>query len=370
MTTTEEHWKSRYRSYLREFIDGATKPSLAALLGTLGVVGVVFVTCLTMITPKFMGTAGYGYFMINPIDEFAYLTSETLRIVHSQSRNLSVVLVGTSSTREALAGTRDLEQLLAAKLQQPVDVYDLTSGNLNHWEAACMLDNLRGHIRGAVVLEISALMVAYDRGRLQTIAAQPRLALDCPAFAEELRHAGITVPSTSSNYFLRHYQFFVARSHAILLNLIRGPVARNPNKIAGWGAPAAQRRQLGQQRFLEVLGVYQANSPPNFGVYQRMLTNTRSQGTIKVALVEALRNPEIDDIMFTHKPAGKQVYADYQATVTQFAGDNATPYWDIGSVAQFKTTDFSDHTHLQSPEARKRYTEMLAAHLVELLTHN
>ncbi|OQW91830.1 MAG: hypothetical protein BWK79_16040 [Beggiatoa sp. IS2] len=370
MTDTEGSLQNRYRTYLREFIEGATKPSIAALLGTLGVAGVVFLACLTVITPKFMATTGYGYFMTNPVDEFAYLTSETLRIVNTNPQPVSVILVGTSSTREALAGTHDLEQLLAAKIQQPVNVYDLTSGNLNHWEAACMLDSLRGHFHGVAVLEISTLMLAYGHDRLQIIADQPRLALDCPAFTEELRLASITVPPTSANYFLRHYKFFISRSHAILLNLIRGPVVRNPNKIAGWGAPSAQRRKMGQQRFLEVLDVYQANSPPNFAVYQRMMAASQANGQVKVALVEALRNPEIDEIMFTTKPAGKQVYAEYQATVTQFAQQNATPYWDIGSVAHFKAADFSDHTHLQSPTARQQYTEMLATHLAELLTQN
>lgn len=367
MTDTQDSLHNHYRGYLREFIDGATKPSLAALFGTLGVAGIVFLTCLTVITPKFMATTGYGYFMTNPVDEFAYLTSETLRIVNTHPQNISVILVGTSSTREALAGTHDLEQLLAAKIQQPVNVYDLTSGNLNHWEAVCLLDSLRGHFRGVAILEISALMLAYGRDRLQTIAEQPRLALDCPAFTEELRLARITVPTTSTNYFLRHYKFFISRSHAILLNLIRGPVTRNPNKIAGWGAPPAQRRKMGRQRFLEVLDVYQTHSPPNFAVYQRMMAASQANGQAKVALVEALRNPEIDEIIFTTKPVGKQVYAEYQATVTQFAQHNAVPYWDIGSVAHFKSTDFSDHTHLQSPTARKQYTEMLATHLAELL---
>lgn len=360
-----------YRIYWSQFIQGLTQPSLPALIGTVVVATSVFCCCLIVITPTFIGTTGYGYFINGSTDEYGYLTSEVLRIKLIHSQSISIALVGESSLREAISDVTYLNQLVEKQIGQPVNSYDLMAGSLSHWEAVCILDNLNKNFRGVVVLYISPNALARENDYLAELVRYPRLALDCPSFEAEVRIAGLTIPKRFNNYFLNHYLFFIARQSA-LLNCITGQVQLERHKIALWESVMnSQRWQSAIQRVKQWLEGenYHHNRQANFGVYARLIQRLQQSKQIQVALVESIRNPKIESIIYA-TPAAKQLYNEYQMDMKEFVHKNNIVYWDIGKQIHLQPDDFVDHTHLKNHQARQRYTlafaKLLAKRLLQI----
>jgi len=111
------------------------------LLGTLGVALTIFLLFVTLLTPELLATKGYGYFFAKPTDDYAYLTSETLRISKTAPPHQGIVLMETSNIQEAVYA-KYLEQLLQEKTKQPMTVYKLTAGGLFLLEEICMLERI------------------------------------------------------------------------------------------------------------------------------------------------------------------------------------------------------------------------------------
>lgn len=356
----------RYRAYWSQFIEGLTQPSLPALIGTVGVATSVFCWCVIFITPTFIATTGYGYFINGATDEYGYLTSEVLRIKQTPAQQLSIALVGESSLREAISDVTQLNHWVEEKIGQPVVSYDLMAGSLSHWEAVCILDNLNENFRGIVVLYISPNALARKNDYLAELVRYPRLALDCPSFDAEVRLAGLTVPKRFNNYFLSHYSFFIARQSA-LLNLITGQVQLERHKIARWESVMNQQRwQLAIQQVKQWLEGenYHYNRQANLGVYARLIQRLQQSKQIQVALVESVRNPKVESIIYA-TPAAKQLYDEYQIDVKKFVHKNNVFYWNIGKRVNLQPEDFVDHTHLKDHQSRQRYTLALAELLAE-----
>lgn len=356
------HW----RNYWQAFLDGATQPSLPALVGTLGVAVIIFGLMLTLLTPDLMATKGYGYLLTDPTDDYAYLTSETLRIRKAASSQTSVAVLGNSFFQEALEAS-SLERELQDQTHQPITVYKLTAGGLFLWEELCILDNLPQQFQGMVVLQMEPAFLAFERERLKGgITRHSRLALYCPAFDEEMQLARVSPPQWTGNYFIDHYKFFVARLPALLKNLLTGPVPWSDHNAEQWRLPT----KLQWERAVKNLGQWQqsyhAYRTANFGVYARLLQRLHRSGQIQVALVEILVNPRARSLVFASSDT-KSLYEEYQADMKRFAQEMNVPYLDFTDTTELHAHDFIDHIHLKSSQARQRYTVELARRLAEIL---
>jgi len=361
----KDDFLNRCRGCLREFVHGATKPSLPALVGALAVAVFLFLLCVTLITPDLLATKGYRYVLVNPGDEYACLTSEVLRVGRFPSCDLTVAVIGSSTTREAISDADHLEQLLLEKTKRSVTVYVLATGGLNHWEAVCVLDCIRDRFRGLVVLEVSPVKLSLERDHLRGFAEKPRLALDSSAFDEEVRLAGLEVPRRVNNYFLDHYQFFVARPGA-LLNLVNGPVQPKFHFAEHWRPPTEQEWERAVRHLASWQKTYRDNRDANLGVYARLIRRLRERDGNDIVLLEAVCNPRASAVILS-TPEAKQLHEEYKADITRFARENNVAYWDLSAAAQLVPEDFVDHHHIRSPEVRRRYTEALAARLGDRL---
>jgi hypothetical protein len=325
---------------------------------------------LTLLTPDLLATKGYGYFLTDPSDDYAYLTSETLRIRKATSSRTSVAVLGNSFFQEALEANY-LKQELQDQTLQPITVYKLTAGGLFLWEELCILDNLPQQFQGMVILQMEPAFLSFERERLKGgITRHSRLALYCPAFDEEMQLAGVTPPQWTGNYFIDHYKFFVARLPALLKNLLTGPVPWSDHNAEQWRPPT----KLQWERAVKNLGQWQqsyhAYRTANLGVYARLLQRLRSSGQIKVVLVEILINPRARSLILASSDTNsdtKSLYEEYQTDMKRFAQEMNVPYLDMTDTTELHADDFIDHIHLKSSQARKRYSAELARRLTEVL---
>ncbi|MDM8559128.1 hypothetical protein [Candidatus Parabeggiatoa sp. HSG14] len=363
----EKGFLNRWRELGHDFLDGATKPSLPALLGTLGVASTLFLLFVTLLTPDIMATKGYGYFFDSPIDDYAYLTSETLRISKTAPPHPSIILMGASNIQEAVYA-KYLEKQLQEKLKQPITVYKLTAGGLFLREQICLLDKIRNRFQGIVVLQVTPTRrLAFDRGHLiENITGHSRLAMYCPKFDEEMRLAGVEPVKWKGNYFLDHYKFFMARLPALLKNIVTGPVQWSPQNAEDWRPPTKKQWERSLKTLVQWQETYHENRDANFGVYKRLVQLLRENG-IEIAFLEGIRNPAAESIIFA-KSSVVKIYNEYQSDVTKFAQNMKVPYWNLAKFANFKPEDFIDHIHLKRREARHRYTEILAIRIADMLS--
>jgi len=365
----EDSFISHWHDFGRAFLDGATKPSLPALLGTLGVAISIFLLFVTLLTPDFLATKGYGYFFDGPTDNYAYLTSETLRISKTaKSPQKNIVLMGASNIKEAVHA-KHLEQLLQDKTKQPIKVYNLTAGGLFLWEEICLLDKIRNRFRGIVVLQITPTRrLALDRDHLSKggITRHSRLAMYCPKFDEEMHIAGVSKPQWIGNYFLDFYKFFVVRLPALLKNVVTGPVQWSPQQAHKWRPPTQKQWERSVNHLVKWQKTYHENRDTNFEVYRRLIRYLREDG-IETAFLEAIRNPAAEDLIFA-KPEVVKIYQEYKSDVIKFAQEMQIPYWDLAKFANFKSEDFIDTVHLKKDKARHRYTAVLATRITDMLS--
>ncbi len=347
-----------------ELRHGATRPSGPALIGMLAVALAWLLGCITFLTPARIAQLGGGWFMESDEDEYAALLADTLRLRTLTPGPREIVIIGASSTREAITSAEDLEELVSTQLGEPVHVRLIAGGGLFVWEIAAVVDQLPPHLRGTVLVEISERQVTRARDLLQGLVESPRLPLDSPAFDAEVRTAKLAQPHVwTDNYFLRHYQFFVARPLA-LLNLVRGPVTPCPHMTARWRPPT----EAEWRRIHETAGQWVTKydlAPANFAVYGRILGAIRQRG-LQPALFQPPRNPKVMAEALAERGAA-DMFARYTTDLEQFAQQQNTPLWTVQDEAAMTPDDFFDGLHVKSDAARERYTAALAKHIADQL---
>lgn len=353
-----------YRVLLLEFLRAATTPSLAALIGTLCVAGTIFLLCLALLSPHSIVKYGY-YLMEDEKDDYAYLTTEVLKIKYNIHNGLGVIVVGNSASKEAV-DAKYLAEQLSKKMSYPIPIRKLAVGGLFLVEEVCLLDNIDDTFQGIIVIQIEPPRLAFDKKVLKGgITKHSRLAMYCPAFDEEMKIAGVEPQHWLDNYFLDHYKFFVARLLAVLLNTLRGPRHWDTYGSDDWLVPTQTQWERAVTRFARWQDNYLENRGDNFGIYERIIQRLLKKN-IQVALLETTINPRTEELIY-QTPEKKKLYEQYYAEVSQFAQKMGIPYWNFSVEANLKVEDFIDHIHISKPKARRRYTEALVNQLVSLL---
>lgn len=351
----------------REFTAGLIRPSLAALCGALVVAAALVLLGITFVTPKRLAGRLGDYILTSPSDEYAWLTVKALRIHGSNDPTPAVAVIGDSTTREAISGRSELEEALGRELGRPAHAYVLSGGGLRAWEAAALTDQLPGHFHGLVVLEISPEALCLDQQFLGGLSHHPRLALDSAAFADELRIAGVRPRRRLGNYFLDHFEFFLARPR-ILVNLATHSIALHPHMVDHWREPTPQEWDRVISNMANWQADYAANHGANLAVYDRMIQRLRAGG-ISVALLEEVRNPRAEAQGYASAQA-RRMLEEYRTDVKRFADERGIAWWDLSKSASLLPDDFLDHTHLRSPAARQRFTRELAGRAAGVLAQS
>ncbi|MDB5321394.1 MAG: hypothetical protein JWN40_3025 [Phycisphaerales bacterium] len=349
--------KTTAHGRLTEFVRGATIVTPVSVLVTLGVTAVLLVACALLITPRVVAQSG-GYLAVNVRDEYPFLTSKILDIAQHSPHGISVLVIGDSAPREAITSEEDLADRVAQRLGTPVRAYLLTSGGLDHWDAVAVTDCVRDHVRGTVLIEISA----YDLASPTTVLDSPRasrLGFNSPRLREEVVLAGLTPRHEIGNYFLDNYRFFAARP-GVVKNLILGPIQAHQHMVdneATWSETQWDRKV---RRVVGWEKTYAASAPANFDVYRRMVRHLKERAGITVALYEPVLSPRVDTQWKTTR-AYRRLCERYHGELAQFAHEERVPLLDLAGAAKLRREDYGDYIHVRTAEGRRRFTEAMAA---------
>jgi hypothetical protein len=354
----------REREWLKEFVAGATQPSVGAMGGALGVAFACFMACALFLTPGLLASNDYGYFLANEEDEYAWLTCELLRLRQLPEPLLGVGLVGSSSIREAISDANDIARHLQDTASRPIDVVCLNASGLRLWEKAQVCYCLEQCLRGVVLIQIDPLDLSFDRESHSSFVRHPRLAAGFETFDEELREAGMPVPRRMGNYFLDNYGFFVARP-GIVLNLLTGPKRANTHLAETWRQISTEETKAAIERHKQNWKTYERNREANFETYRRITARLQAKG-IEVVLLEGVRNREYDAEVFD-TPELRSWHDLYNREVRQFAEELGITYLDLHDEAGLTGSDFVDTAHIRSSSARERFTQALSIRLGELM---
>jgi len=349
----------------KEFANGLVEPSLPALAGTFLVALMSAVLCAWKITPQFFAEGAANYLMKNSKDGDLYLSSEVLRLVHSPPTKPALVAIGDSMMRESISSADDLRRDVLTQGGADVDVRLLVAGAVTQWEELAIADCLAGRVHGVVLLEVSPYNIATRKKPAANGAYQQRLAFTSNALDEEVRRAGVKVPGRWNNFFLDNWKFLAVRQD-VLFHPMRPPVdaeAHPADRLVVW------TDKQWQQKWKTIAGwvnTYEKNRDVNFEMYERMIHRLRESGLICVVLLEGVQSPRLD-AKIQGSPIDIRIHAQYRQDMRQFAARQNVPYWDLREEANLRAEDFVDYAHITDPQARSRYTQVLAKHVAAIM---
>lgn len=349
---------------LAELIDGATRPSLPALLGTLAVSLACLLACIACITPELLMHGGFDYLAVDETDEYVRLTQELWNFRLSPPEEFTVALLGSSNLREAITHADELESTLEARMGQPVRILDFNAAGLRICEMFIAAGVFNRDTRGIVVLPMAPVEVSFNPEEIKGFITHPRVAIMTPAYEEALHAIAQPMPRRTGNFFLDNYHFFVGRT-AAFTNLVRGPVVIKRHMTEDWRPQTDIETQLAVEWHRTVLNRVEHYLDANLELYRRLVAWLRQMPHLEVVLLESVRNPAADrEVLNT--PKLQQAFAEYQRAVTQLADEEGAVYWDLADSADLAPEDFIDTSHINNHAARKRFSAALADRLAEL----
>ncbi len=296
--------------------------------------------------------------MVDSRDQYGYLTGRALQLRQELSSEPLVVILGASSIQHAIPTEDVIADMLHEKTGYRVDVVDLTAGGTTIWEELATIDFLNVERRVIYVVGTSMFHLSQPRSRLEELADHPRLGFTSQAFDEELHAAGLEVPRRTGVYSIDHVGFFLARVTA-LRNLISGPVTvarhnvhRKPLPEAKWSNYIAE--------WLRYRSQYAQFKEPNYGTMQRLVERARSRGA-NVVLLNGVTNPRAAELL------PEAIRMEYDTDIRNFAVQHNVEYLNIGETASLTRDEFDDAVHVNSPDARRRFANVLTDHLAAVL---
>jgi hypothetical protein len=344
------------------FADGLLQSSLLSLsVAALVCLGVIAAAAL-LITERAMSGPDSALFAQDALDDYAFATSDALRLLHDPPRTPHLALIGTAAMREALTADDEIARRLGQGLGRSLPVIDFMSGGQSGIEMAALAESLGRDFQGVVVLGISFSRLAADSSELAGLVREPRLAFASDAGDAEIRAAGFRPARRTGLYLLDHYKFFVARYRLILWHLLTGqrPVhatrtylGRPPANIAQWTSDATILKTR--------LAHYDERADNNLGAMRRLIRMFPDHSKVRIVLLEIPLNPKA-----MQEVTGPDFVARHRARMQSFAQQEGVLYWDLNQSAGLAEADFQDWAHINSAAAQDRWTAQLVERLLPL----
>jgi hypothetical protein len=347
-------------SPVRAFWEGVSRPSLIAAFGAivLGLGQIALVA--TSLTTERVARLPSGFLMEDSYDYYGYVTQQALQMASTNGAGPTVVLLGTSASRHAIADHEAFERQLTEALGQPVDFRVLSTGSQTLWEAAAVAEYLPQDLAGVVLVEVSPWRLGAGPEELRELVERPRLGLDSRIVRAEAAAAGLHVPEPTGNYLVDHGRFLVPR----LWTLVRNLVAGSPEYVEHGRhlEDVLDERRMKRTLWIteERMQVFTERGAQAAPVLRELVAELRRRPGLRVALVETVVHPRLKEVYGDRLPA-------YQARSAALAKELGVFHWQPGVAAALGSDDFRDWTHLYKREAQERYEDALAAELVPVL---
>ncbi|MHC4470130.1 MAG: hypothetical protein ACYTDY_00175 [Planctomycetota bacterium] len=356
------------RECWREFLRGATRPSLAALVITLLVSGVSF-TLIALLLPRLVAGPGHRYLRRYDYDTHVHVTNRGLAMQRHETPG--VVMLGASLTIRCITSEDRLAELIEANgLAKPL-VYNLCTDGQSTGEMAAILDCLRPGFDGVVIIGASRGLFAYGvtgdgdpQHDLTDRLNSPTLGFSSDAYDDEARIAGVAQPRRTGIYAFDNMRFLLARRYEIVRNLVKGapkygdplhaPWMRIVNRPEYWEEEIAALPKMAEHYGL----FFEANS----SVIGRLVANLRKRGDPSFILMEPPVNPGWSEI-----PEGARFFRRYHEDLRRLAAQHGMSFLPITEEASIVRTDFVDYDgHIGNPEVRERCTKAIASRVSEI----
>ncbi|MDR3514220.1 MAG: hypothetical protein P4M00_00260 [Azospirillaceae bacterium] len=354
---------TRIRAGRSAFLDGLLRPSLVAVFVALALCLGVMIAAATLITEQAMMAQGAALFAQDPLDDYAFASSEALRFQRQPPVGAHVALIGTAALREGLTVGGDIAARLAQRLGHPMPVVDFMSGGQSGIETAALAESLGPDFRGILVLGISLSRLAADSSELGGLVREPRLAFVSAAGDAEIRANGFEPPHRTGNYLIDNYKFFVARYRPILWHLLSGTAPVHDTRTY-LGRPAADTAEWASDALIlkARLSHYQERAEGNLGSLDRLIRLFPDRNKVQIVLMEIPLNPRAMDQVI-----GRAFVEAHRARVQAFARREGVVYWDLNPTAGLLPADFQDWAHINSAHAQDRWTSQMVERLIPLI---
>lgn len=298
------------------------------------------------------------------LDDYAFGTTQALRLMRTPPRGPHLALIGTAAMREALTADQDIATRVSQGAGRSLPVIDFMSGGQSGIEMAAFADSLGRDFQGVVVLGVSFSRLAADSSELATLVKEPRLAFESRAADAEIRAAGFAPPARTGNYFLDNYKFFVARYRTTLWHLLTGDVPEHATRTYLGRTPADAAQWASDSAILKARTAhYDDRAGGNLGAMKRLIELFPDRSKVKIVLLEIPLNPKAQDEVL-----GRDFVTRHRARLQAFADREGVLYWDLNQSAGLTPDDFQDWAHINSASAQDRWTGQLTDRLAPLFS--
>lgn len=339
----------------RALLQGLTEPHPAVGLGALGVATAALAAVLWLLQPEVLIARPFEQLMRSPVDDPARITHQVLTLQRQPWPDRAVLLLGPSSTREAITSTG----ALAAELgPQPPVIHDLSGRGLTLLEDVAILDALPDGFRGVVAWTVSPTALAkVAPSRYPRLAARSGLQLGFTSDArdEALRAVELEPRRRTGIYALDVAPFLLQRVDVLWRT--EAPTYRR-HRSGGVGANLeANTRDLAMK-----LAGYDQGSGPALALIRDALRRWSARAaSVRFLLIEqTTQTHTYRELLGTRR---HRLYQRRIATLADARDD--TTYRDLSSV--LRDSDFGDLVHLSTEGGRQRFTEALGRSLAEIL---
>ncbi len=346
------------------FWSGLTVPSLPGLLLTLAIAGGSWVALVFGLTHERM-SAWSRYFAASRRDTCAFVTGrvQEVRADAALGRPL-VVVIGASGTRDAISGADEVRKRLSERLPVEPVVHGLITDGQNLLETAALLEQLPERFDGLIVVDVNPYRLAAGiAGRQPDGSLEYRLGFRNRVFEEFIDQVGIENGEPIS-YFWDNREFFLPRMRNVYRNLRRGApteIPRPPQREGGRFVNEATWRGFTSVA-VGLVESWTRRAGPGLELLAEQCRVVRARGDVAIALLEGPIAPRARDTVW-----GVEFLAEYRANMVRFAQENGLLYWDVAAEAELGRADFYDWGHLNSADARERFTRVLVDRIAGVL---
>ncbi len=352
---------SEDRSLRRAFMDGLKRPSITGTLGAFIVAACQLLVACVVVTPLNLARIPSGYALDNELDVFTQATFDIHKMRASDPRDTGVLLVGSSTLREAVFDDNAIQDALSNSMNADVSFYRITSGWQSLWETVAIVDYLPNGFRGVIIVGVDPGRMGLARDALARRIKTPLLAIDSPNYRDEIHTAGLKPPRRTGIFLLDHARFISARK-TIPLRLIGGPIEPEmhfSHLSESWSDDKWE--QVERVDLPQWIQEYESHGALNLQLLDRLHKRIRQAGS-RLVLLETPLHPRV------RRACGAK-YQNYCEWVQRFAEQQDVPYWSLDQEAQLEAEDFSDFIHLRTHTSQLRYQTVIMNKIEPVLRH-
>jgi hypothetical protein len=335
------------------FVAGVTEPSWGALA-----IGGVFFGLVALWTAQHLEkfVAGYPEILAaSASDDYAFVTAATMGIAATKVDVRGVAIVGASCLRPATDEAMIEHDL--QKVNSRERVFNLTTAGQSLWESIAIADYIVPSFGGVVIIDTNPLRFSRGHDFLLEALRVPRLGFRSAILEELARDAKIPATIATGIYAWDFRAYYGKRLGNVFPNLINGPVTHDHTRLTE-NATQKQLDRMAKGITREIEG-YDAGVEVLLDAVSHLASRLAKENSTRIILIEPPINPHFVDTVI-----GRDFYTRHLARLRQFAQQQNIQFWELHTKTSLVESNFADWCHLNNAQARKAYSQLFSAYLV------